>query len=439
MASIAVLVGDDFLCRYLMEFLRIVDLEALGLTCVYLQAKVTGVLRVQVRRQYPRVLTRQPVFRLRNTSHRHKRRLQQSLQRRLDSFLQRSASPLFHGLAGRLGGTGYLFHDDGGEWIFNPHTDMFDIDWVDSISSVGDYASDDESSDGVSPRRYAAMPEDPIDAIPMGSDDTNDHPAYFTREALSARAEASVVNWQHLADALSIHATLLQLCIEFETHCTDDSLVVQGAFPFILYAPSLADGWTASDLHAVLLPHLVASPAFAAPHGLALNHSDCIFSDCAFIDWDHIDEDMCHACAQQESEVWPPREVMFQWLLPQEELEPTTDLSGGPNWRRGIACAGVTGDDRHWDEYVGCGDGNFVCLLCVREGYVRDPREYSVCTSFVQPLKAAMRASLDCVRMETYIDNSAIHLFGGVTRTGYFCGVVCYEVATELVDRVGIY
>ncbi|OQR88245.1 hypothetical protein THRCLA_22896 [Thraustotheca clavata] len=66
-------------------------------------------------------------------------------------------------------------------------------------------------------------------------------------------------------------------------------------------------------------------------------------------------------------------------------------------------------------------------MLCVRERYVRDPLEYNVCQSFVQPMKALMLQELQCVRMETYIDNSSVHLFGGTLPSGYFCGVVCYE------------
>ncbi|KDO31087.1 hypothetical protein SPRG_22128 [Saprolegnia parasitica CBS 223.65] len=441
MASIAGVLGDDFVSAYLMDFLFATDLEALGLTCKYLQRKVSALLRVRVRRQYPDVFGRQPIFRLppaQSTIHRPKRRLRHRHQRCLYSFFQHSQNPIFHGLLGRLSGTGHLFHADRGGWVFNPETETFEIDWVDSTSSLGDAYDSDDSVDV--PRRYATLDDnDDDDNDPDAMD--RDGPSSMTSQRLAELAEASIGNdWQPLADALAVHAVFKQLCADLEANLDDDALVVQGAFPILLRAPSLLHTpWSASALHRLVLPYRPLSPAATSPFGLALHPTDCIFSHCACIDWDLIDDDeVCHACAQQDADVWPPREVMYRWLLPGEE-EPLDTSSAGPHWRLGIACAGLFGDDVHWNTYKPIGDGNFVCNYCIDQGLVRDPREYNMCRQFVRPLKAAMRAHLDSVRMETYIDNSSVHVFGGVHASGFFLGVVCYEVDRELLGRVGIY
>ncbi|EQC31197.1 hypothetical protein SDRG_11121 [Saprolegnia diclina VS20] len=444
MASIAVVLGDDFVSAHLMDFVFARDLEALGLTCTYLQRRVSAVLRVRVRRQYPHVFDRQPIFRLRpptahSAIHRPKRRVRHRHQRRLYSFFQHSQNPIFHGLLGRLSGTGHLFNADRGGWVFNPETETFEIDWVDSTSSLGDAYDSDDSVDAS--RRYTTLDDndrsrDSDDAEALDSDG----PSSMTSQRLAEHAEASVgSNWQPLADALAVHALFQQLCADLEATFDDESLVVQGAFPILLHAPSLLHApWSATDLHRLLLPYRPLSPASSSPFGLALHPTDCIFSDCACIDWDLITNDEgCHACAQQDNDVWPPREVMYRWLLPDEE--PLDTASGGPTWRLGIACAGLFGDDEHWESYEPIGNGDFVCNYCVDEGLVRDPRAYNMCRQFVQPLKAAMRMHLNDVRMETYIDNSSVHVFGGVHPSGYFVGVVCFEVDRELLGRVGIY
>ncbi|OQS02954.1 hypothetical protein THRCLA_21286, partial [Thraustotheca clavata] len=236
MTTIALLLGDEYVSRYLFSFLFIREIESLGLTCSYLQKRVSGLKRVQICRQYPSLFNRQPLFQLYfEESNRSKQRHQQGIQRRLYSFLQQTQCPLYHGLAGRLFGTGYLYNLDNGEWIYNMNSNTFEIDWVDTVSSEEEEYESDASYDDLQEfqdiheqRRYYALND-------QTHESTEELGPLLSLKELQVYAELAVNKWNDLGEALRIRDALAKLCLEFETHTQDDSLVYQGAFPVLIH------------------------------------------------------------------------------------------------------------------------------------------------------------------------------------------------------------